>query len=166
MLEYMEALPLDFSSLHHRASAVDGVSGDFRLNAFSSRIKDYDGSVERLEGILSLAANKPPKTWADSDIDNALLELTGWATRFRQVEALANVKGREPTREAFAVVIGSAGSTKSLMRNFDISKDDKARASKVAKQILDLCNREGIQEHVALAAFALAGLEMTETDNG
>lgn len=166
MLEYMEALPLDFSSLHLRANAVEGVSGDFRLNAFSSRIKDYDGSVERLEGILSLAANKPPKTWADSDIDNALLELTGWATRFRQVEALANVQGREPTREAFAVVIGSGGSTKSLMRNFDISKNDREKASKIANQILDLCNREGVKEPIALAAFALAGIQISENVHG
>lgn len=166
MLEYMEALPLDLESLHERAEAVDGVSGDFRLNAFASRLKTYDGSFERLEGILSLAANKPPKTWADSDIDNALLELTGWATRFRQVEALASVQGREPTREAFAVVIGSAGSTRSLMRNFDLSKTDKSKANRVAKKILDLCKKECVGDSVALAALAMAGMDVVEGENG
>lgn len=166
MLEYMEALPLDLGSLHKRAATVEGISGDFRLNAFSSRIKAYDGSEELLEGILSLAANKPPKTWTDSDIDNALLELTGWATRFRQVEALAGVQGREPTREAFAVVIGSGGSAKTVMRNFDISSEDKSKASKVAKKIIKLCRDESATENVLLAALALAGVEVSEVDNG
>ena len=166
MLEYMEALPLDLKSLHSRAEAVEGVSGDFRLNAFASRIGAYDGSVERLEGILSLAANKPPKTWSDADIDNALLELTGWATRFRQVEALANVQGRKPTREAFAVVIGSAGSTRSLMKNFDISNADKSKASRVASLILDVCKKEKATDNVALAALALAGIDLAEVKNG
>lgn len=162
MLEYMEALPLDLSALHKRAEAVDGVSGDFRLNAFASRVKAYDGSLERLEGILSLAANKPPKMWSDSDIDNALLELTGWATKFRQVEALASVQGRVPTREAFAVVIGSAGATKSLMKNFDISNEDKTTANEIARNIVEIFKEKGAAGNIALAALALAGVEIAE----
>lgn len=162
MLESMGALPIDYSSLHERASAVDGVSGDFRLNAFASRIKSYDGSIPMLEGVLSLAANKPPKLWADTDIDSALLELTGWATRFRQVETLAGVQGREPTREAFAVVIGSGGKSKSLMKNFDISNTEKSKAREIADQIVALLKDKRAGENVGLAALALAGVVVAE----
>ncbi|MGV1016806.1 MAG: ATP-binding protein [Fluviibacter phosphoraccumulans] len=166
MLGYMEALPIDYGSLQKRAAAIDGISGDFRFNAFASRIKDYDGTLERLESILSLAANKPPKTWTDSDIDSALLELTGWATRFRQVEAHAAVQGREPNREAFAVVIGSAGTSKSLIKSFDISVQDKSKAAHVAKKILEMCKKEAADDKIIWAALALAGVTVSEVDNG
>src|SRR5690606_27445775 len=76
MLEALDATSEDLESLRERAKLVAGVSGNFRLDAFSARLASYDGSRQSLEGILSLAADKPPRDWIDRHIDAAILELT------------------------------------------------------------------------------------------
>ena len=69
MLQALDASPSNLQSLRNRATTVAGVSGDFRLDAFSTRLSSYDGSRSVLEGILSLAAEKPPRDWVDRHID-------------------------------------------------------------------------------------------------
>jgi hypothetical protein len=158
MLVELDAGRDDVGELRRRAAIVDGISGDFRLNAFATRLVEYDGSVGSMEGILSLAANKPPRLWADSDIDAALLELAGWATRFRQVEALAAVKGRAPTREAFAVVMGSGGGARTIMRSFDVPDRDQSAVEELALSIVNNLSSKRLSPELMLAALAKAGL--------
>src|SRR5690606_23678608 len=93
MLEALEAHPGDLTTLRERAASVAGVSGNFRLDAFATRLANYDGSNQSLEGILSLAAEKPPRDWVDRHIDAATLELVQLSRRFREVEAFVAVKG-------------------------------------------------------------------------
>lgn len=153
--------------LRRRAAIVEGVSGDFRLNAFAARLAEYDGSVEGMEGILSLAANKPPRLWADSDIDSAALELASWATKFKQVEALAAVKGRAPTREAFAVVVGSGADSRTLIQSFDISDRDMPLVEDIASDIVrNLGTRGGVGRTILLAALAKAGFSLVSEGSG
>lgn len=160
MLAEIDADLCDIEGLHHRAQVVEGISGDFRLNAFATRLVAYDGSLEGMEGILSLAANKPPRMWSDIDIDSALLELTSWATRFRQVEALAAVKGRKPTRDAFAVVVGAGSAAKTVMRSFDVPERDKQAVDELAASIVDGLASKGLRPELLLAALAKAGLAL------
>lgn len=160
MLSELDTTPGDFEGLRHRAQVVEGISGDFRLNAFASRLVGYDGSLASMEGILSLAANKPPRLWSDSDIDSALIEVASWATRFRQIEALAAVKGRGPTREAFAVVVGAGGAAKAMMRSFDVPERDKAAVNQLAASIVDGLASKGFRSELLLAALAKAGLAL------
>ena len=162
MLAELDAIPGDFEGLCHRAKVVEGISGDFRLNAFAARLVTYNGSLASMEGILSLAANKPPRVWSDSDIDVALIELASWATKFRQIEALAAVKGREPTREAFAVVVGAGGTAKAVMRSFDIPERDKSAVNELAATILHSLSSKGLRRELLLAAIAKAGLALAE----
>jgi len=77
-----------------RARTVAGISGDFLLDAFATRLAQFDNSEEFFEGLLGLALNKPPREWNDRDIDTALITLAEWALKFRQVEALAAVRDR------------------------------------------------------------------------
>ena len=158
MLSELDAVPGDVEGLRHRAKVVEGISGDFRLNAFAARLVGYDSSVASMEGILSLAANKPPRMWSDSDIDAALIEVASWATKFKQVEALAAVKGRGPTREAFAVVVGAGGAARTVMRSFDVPERDKAAVDELATSILDGLSSKGLRQELLLAALAKAGL--------
>jgi hypothetical protein len=158
MLEELDAICGDFEGVQHRAKVVEGISGDFRLNAFAARLVEHDGSLASMEGILSLAANKPPRMWSDSDIDAALIEVASWATRFRQVEAFAAVKGREPTREAFAVVVGAGSAAKAVMRSFDIPERDKGAVDQLAASIVDGLASKGLRQELLLAALAKAGL--------
>lgn len=158
MLFELDAATGDIEELHRRAKVVEGISGDFRLNAFAARLVEYDGTVESMEGILSLAANKPPRLWSDSDIDAALIEIAAWATRFRQVETLAAVKGRSPTREAFAVVIGSGGNARTVMRSFDVPDREQLFVKELASSIVASLNSKNLRPELLLAALAEAGL--------
>ena len=44
-------------ALSLRAKSVVDLTGDFRLDAFASRLSNFTGSHEDIEGIASLAAN-------------------------------------------------------------------------------------------------------------
>ena len=159
MAAELGAEPGDVNDMKRRAAVVEGVSGDFRLNAFAARLAEYDGSVAGMEGILSLAANKPPRLWSDSDIDSAILELSSWATRFRQVEALAAVKGRAPTREVYAVVFGSGSNARTVMHSFDVPDRDKSLVEDMASDIVrSLLAKGGSDRNILLAALVKAGL--------
>src|SRR5690606_4349341 len=84
MLDALDATSEGLSFLRERAESVAGVSGHFRLDAFSTRLASYDGSRPSVEGILSMAADKPPRDWVDRHIDTAVLELVQFARRFRE----------------------------------------------------------------------------------
>ena len=81
-----------------------------------TRLGSYDGSRESLEGLLSLAADKPPRDWVDRHIDAALLELFQFARRFREAEAFVSIQGRKARSEAIAVVIGAGSDTRTISR--------------------------------------------------
>ncbi|EPR3745799.1 ATP-binding protein, partial [Escherichia coli] len=87
MLKALNANKDDLSTLRKRAETLSGITGELRQDAFSTRLATYDGSHYSIEGILSLAANKPPRDWNDRDIDLALMEIANFALRFRQSEA-------------------------------------------------------------------------------
>ncbi|MHB1176622.1 MAG: ATP-binding protein [Sulfuriferula sp.] len=164
MLEVLDAPADALDQLRERAVTVAGISGDFRLDAFATRLASYEGRRDNIEGILSLAANKPPRDWNDRDIDIALLALAEWALRFRQVEALVSVQGRSPTREAFAVVIGTGGSSKTVSRTFDIAEREKPLVTNLAATIIDRIANQGIRPDVLLAALAAASISIVETN--
>ncbi|HGU4070195.1 TPA: ATP-binding protein, partial [Escherichia coli] len=63
MLKALDVSESNYNDLKMRAKVVSGISGDFRFDAFSTRLKDLDEHNESIESILSLAANKPPRLW-------------------------------------------------------------------------------------------------------
>ncbi|KDR27147.1 hypothetical protein [Caballeronia zhejiangensis] len=164
MLEALDSSLADLGSLRKRATGLVGVSGDFRLDAFATRLTTFEGKREDLEGILSLAANKPPRDWNDRDIDVALLAIAEWALRFKQVEALLSVQGRAPTREAFAIVIGAGKESKSVSRTFEISERDLPTVKRIATSLLDQMTGRGLKTEILLAALAQAGMSITENN--
>lgn len=87
--------PQALDELHKRAENIKDLTGDFRLEAFIGRVARFDGSEESFEGIASLAANKPPRDWTDSDHDKAAIELADMADRFLHAEPYAWIKGRK-----------------------------------------------------------------------
>lgn len=164
MLEVLDATTDTLDQLSKRATAVANISGDFRLDAFAARLASYEGNRDNVEGILSLAANKPPRDWNDRDIDIALLAIAEWALRFRQVEALASVQGRTPTRGAFAVVIGAGKSSKTVSRTFDIAEREFLVVKDLAASIVEQMIGKGLSPDLLLAALAEAGMSIVETN--
>jgi hypothetical protein len=165
MLEALDAPADRLDRLRARAEVLTGVTGDLRQDAFATRLAKHDGSKASVEGILSLAANKPPRDWNDRDIDHALLDIAQAALRFRQAEAFASVKGRNPTSEAFAVVIGAGAQTRTVSRSFSIPDRHRDAVESMAERLAATLMAEGHSTDILLAALAKAGMRLTLEDD-
>jgi len=161
MLESLDAPPTQLDRLRVRAEAVAGITGDLRQDSFAARLSKHDGSKVSIEGILSLAANKPPRDWTDRDIDIATLDISQSALRFVQAEAFVSVKGRKPNSEAFAVVIGVGAGAKIVSRSFSITDRHRQAVDSKAKEITAQLRRQGLGANVLLAILARVGLQLT-----
>jgi hypothetical protein len=165
MLSALDAPADKLDRLRARAEALAGVTGDLRQDAFAARLAKHSGSRESVEGILSLAANKPPRDWNDRDIDAALLEIAQASLRFRQAEAFVSVRGRKPTSEAFAVVIGAGSDTKIVSRSFSIPDRHRVAVENMADRLAHQLKSEGLGTDVLLAILAKAGMRLTVEDD-
>jgi hypothetical protein len=161
MLEALDAPPAQLDRLRARAEAVAGITGDLRQDSFATRLAKHDGSTVSIEGILSFAANKPPRDWTDRDIDAATLEISKVALRFRQAEAFVAVKGRKPNSEAFAVVIGAGTGAKMISRSFHITDRHRQAVETKADELASQLRKQGLGTDVLLAILAKAGMRLT-----
>jgi hypothetical protein len=143
-----------FENIRKRALVVKGIAGEFRLEAFVGRLETYDGTVSAVEGLISLATNKPPATWVDRDIDTALLQLTSWAYEFRKAETIAPLRGRPSTRRMLSVVFGGSD-TKEVNATFDIDEKDNQNIKEIADSLLK--ELKLARPELALAALAEVG---------
>ncbi|NDZ17780.1 ATP-binding protein [Variovorax sp. WS11] len=164
MLDALDAGRNDMDALRERAEAVAGVSGDLRMDAFATRLAGFDGSRESLEGILSLAAEKPPREWVDRHIDAAILELAKFARGFREAEAYVAVQGRKAHSEAIAVVIGTGSDTKTISRSFSIADRHRKTVEAKAEEIASMLEGQGLGTEVLLAILAKAGMKLASSD--
>lgn len=164
MAEALDAPADDGGELAARASAVMRSTGDLRLEGFASRLQKRDGSLAAIEGILSLAANKPPRDWTDLDIDAATMAVAELALSFRRAEALVAVEGRKPGREVFAVVIGGAGRSEAVTRTFEVAGRDRRVVESAAGDVVGLLRRSGLTGDLLLAAIARAGASLAGDD--
>lgn len=166
MFEALGASREDLASLRDRAKAVAGVSGDLRLDAFATRLSGLNESRASLEGILSLAAEKPPREWVDRHIDAVNLELAKFARRFREAEAFVAVQGRKAHSEAIAVVIGTGSDTKTISRSFSIDERHRKLVEFKAEEVATLLEGQGLGTEVLLAILAKAGVRLASNDKG
>ena len=164
MFDALDASREDLGALRERASSVSGVSGDLRLDAFATRLAGFDGSRASLEGILSLAAEKPPRDWVDRHIDVAILELAKFARRFREAEAFVAVQGRKAHSEAIAVVIGAGSDTRTISRSFAISDRHRKSVEVKANEVVAMLEAQGLETEVLLAILAKAGMKLASID--
>jgi hypothetical protein len=147
--------PGSLASLRSRAENIRQVSGDLRLNAFIVRLAQYQGTDRDIEGLISLAANKPPREWTDPDLDQASLELAKYAQQFIQTEAFARVKGRSDKRHAMAVVVGLGGQPTPVSQEFLVADEDRDEVhSLIALVDTALAQADTRQKHLILAALA------------
>ena len=164
MLSALDASRDDLEALRERAKSVSGISGDFQMDGFATRLANYDGSRSSLEGILALAAERPPRDWVDRHIDAALLELAKFARRFRESEAFAAVQGRKAHSEAIAVVIGAGADTKTISRSFAISDRHRKTVEAKADELASMLEGQGLGTDVLLAILAKAGMKLVSID--
>jgi len=152
----------ELSQLNTRGSVVTGVGAEFRLNAFASRLIDYSGSFQDIEGLLMLALGKTSKDWNDQDVDAGEIQLLSWAMEFRRLESLAQVRGRPSTRRAIGVVFGSH---RTVTGTFDVSESDSLEIQKLANDMIASVTSGTLKREVLLAAIAEVGASIFENFN-
>lgn len=146
--------------LHRRAAAVKGLTGNYRLDAFATRLSTFSGDFEEIEGIASLAANKPPRDWVDRDIDHARVEVAALAQAFVRAEAFAHVKGREDGRVTFAFFISDPDKPSPIRPDFEIGSDQKVEVANLVDRMESVLADLGAGRDVALAALAELGARL------
>ena len=154
----------DLKELRRRARAVSGVSGDLRLEAFVTRIAEFDDCLEDMESVAGLVVHKPARDWSDMEPSQAALELAELALHFRQAEMLARVQGREPTQHAVAVVFGTGEAGRTVMRSFNVPETERVEVGKLAEKVISMLKGLGLDGELVLAALAEAGLRAADED--
>lgn len=147
--------PQAIAELRERAHNIRQLAGDFRLDAFVSRLVQFEGTRADVEGIAGLAANKPPNDWVDPDVDRATVELADLAHRFVRVEAFAHVKGRADKRHAMAVILGQDGRSTPVISEFDVTDHEQQNVKQLVEELEAILERgDNRQRNVVLAALA------------
>ena len=154
-LQVPNVSPQSLVELRDRAENIKQLTGDFRLDAFIGRLAQFNGSDGSVEGIASLAANKPPSDWVDPDLDHAAVEIADMAQKFLRAETYARVKGRPDKRKAMAVIIGMEGRPAPFLEEFDIADSDRAAVNTLIERIRDTLEEAGAgRRSIILAALA------------
>ena len=149
------------SELRARAETIKQLSGDHRLEAFVLRISQFGGTDDDMESIASMAANKPPRLWTDSEIDRARIELADMARSFVRHEAYAHVKGRQDRRHAIAVVVGLDG--RPIHDAFEVTDQEQEKVDKLISRVRNVLSESGEgEQNIILAALARVSAEYLE----
>ena len=153
---------LEIAELHLRAETVRGLTGNYRLDAFATRLTSYSGTEEEIEGIASLAANKPPRDWVDRDIDQARIEIAALAQEFARAEGLAHVKGRGDTRRAISVIFGDPTRPSPVTSEFDIAVNQQSEVDRLVTALAAVLADANPSRDIILAALVELGSRLTE----
>jgi hypothetical protein len=167
-LEVPNLAPRSLAELRARSENITQLAGDFRLDAFVGRLSQFDGTDLAMEGIASLAAEKPPRDWVDPDLDRSAIEITDMAQKFLRVETFARVKGRPAKRQAMAVMIGKEGRQTPILEEFSVADTDRAAVNDLISRLtLALEQADTTVRSVILAALAeLSARYMGKPANG
>lgn len=165
LLDSLKVDANDRIDIGKRCEIVHGISGDLLLDAFALRLTDLESDQAQLEGLISLVTNRPPREWSDHDIDRAMIELARLAMRFRQVELLASVKGRVPSRQSVAMAVSLPDGEQARLRAVDISAHDRSNVSRMAEDIRKFLLDRSSDRDLCLAAMAEAAFALAETES-
>lgn len=163
-LDVPMATPTQLERLRERAKNIKGVSGNFRVDAFASRISTFSSTLNDIAGIISLANNKPPHDWIDLDIENAKKEILNLCTEFKKAELYTKVKNRPSSRQAVAFIAGIEGKAEVIQGEFDLltdMQDEVLTLKKNIKTVLDSTTNRNI----LLEALTELSIEYLRAEN-
>jgi hypothetical protein len=155
---------LGYEEMNVRAKNIMHISGDFKLDAFAARLANYTGKNDDIEGIASLAADKPTRDWIDLDVSRAKLRIAELAQQFNHNEAYGRVHNREDYRQAVAFMVGLNGKPKTYVKEFTIKKNQHVEVGEIEGLIKDALNGHMKDKpELLLAALANIGAEVLES---
>lgn len=156
LLNALQADPADLESLHARARSIKGLSGDMSFEGFVARLENFSDKQAEIEGIISLATNRPSRMWTDREIEAALTRISELGFKFRQLEAQATLRGRSSSRRVFAVTMAGAG--QDVVETVEVSNEDLSAVSEKAR-LVEVLLKE-LPRELAVAALSEAGLNL------
>lgn len=151
----------DLKDVRQRAENVRGISGDFKLDAFASRLLTFQGTSADMEGLIGLAVTKTARDWVDRDVDAGIVQLGTWAMEFRRVEAVANMRGRPSSRRAIAVVFGGTNGRETSV-SFDVAESDIPMIENLSQKFVEMFRDGRAKKEILLAALAEAGAVLAD----
>ena len=154
------ATPTHIEKLKERAKNIKGISGNFRLDAFASRISTFDMSFTSIAGLMSLANNKPPHEWIDLDIEAAKKEIVLLCNEFKKAELYTKIKNRPVSRQAIAFIAGIGKKSTVFEGEFDILIDDHEQVNALKSKIKSLTFKHGNNRNIVLTALAEISIEI------
>ncbi len=154
--------------INSRAKNIMQVTGDFKLDALAARLSTFSGSLADVEGIVSLASEKPVKEWIDLDVSRAKLTIAELAQQFKHIEAFGRVHNREEYRQAIALMVGIDGKPKTYVHEFTVTQSNQSQVKDLEKNILNIISKTpDINRDLVLAALANVGASILDkTDTG
>jgi hypothetical protein len=72
---------------------------------------------------------------------------------------IARVKGRHPSREAMALIIGTGEAGQEVIEEFEIAERDRPKVTALAQALRKVLAQSGAERSVVLAALAETGLD-------
>lgn len=157
-LRFRGAASGDYGPLKRRAKNVRGLTGNFRLDALATRLTSFDGRLEEIEGLASLAANRPCRDWVDRDVDAARIELAALAQQFLKAEGLGHLKGRGDGRLTLVVYMSDPDYPEPVASEVELDAIERKAAEELSAQLAALITKAGAADNVALGALAKLGL--------
>lgn len=151
------ASPKNIERLRERAKSIQGVTGDFRIDALAARLTSFDQTAEDIAGIAGLAANKPITGWIDLDVDRAKQEIVSLCSGFKKAELLARVQGRKSNRHALALITALSGDEEVHDLEFDLLEDEKEKIIQLKEKIQHQISTDTVDARTALAVLAELG---------
>ena len=142
-----------------RAQSVKGITGNFQLESFATRLEEFDGSTEKIESLISNAINKPSQGWVDRDLDAAIIQLGTLSMEFRKAEAIVGLRGRDTSRKVFNLVL-SAGLGNDLTKTVEVSTKDQQKIDQAISQIMPIL--QNIDPRLVFAALADIGIKISQ----
>jgi hypothetical protein len=143
-------------AVRQRAKGVMGITGNYRLDAFAARLSTFDDTKEAIEGIASLAANRPPRDWVDRDVDAARVELASLCREFLRAEGLAHVQGRGDHQFSFALYLSDPEKGGLITPEISVDREDLESARKLAASLRAVVGTKVSREVAIAAALELA----------
>lgn len=151
----------DLSALRRRAAALKSASGNYRLSALATRLEAFAGTLDDIEGIASLAANKPPREWVDRDVDAARIELAALAQQFLKTETFHRGAAGGAGRTAFAIYMSDPSFPAPVAPELDLDAEERRHADALAVKLRALLDAEAQSSAIALGALAQVGLHVS-----
>jgi len=165
-LDIDETALSEWDEINIRAKNIMQVTGDFKLDAFATRLANYKGTIEDIEGIISLAADKPTRDWIDIDVNRAKLRVAELSQQFNHVEAYGRVHNRKDYRQAVAFMVGLNGKPRTFSREFTVKKTQLEVVERLEGELSNILFQDKeLSDDLLLAVLASLGAKILEKDD-